>query len=655
MRAQTLGRSPICVVGRDGIPLEMGEARMQRKQRALGRVSVLTLAIATMLAIASTASASGARRPTAAKRSCVSTAHKRSHSAHLHRSHHKAVRCAGRRRKRSVKVPVSLNPFAPTVAQTSPIATAAKRKPPHGQPQPEPTSPEPTSPEPQPGTTLPTAPAGLSAAPGDQRVALSWAASSSSLGVAGYRVYRNGGQVAQATSNSFTDSGLTDGSTYSYYVVAYDTAGGVSSASNTVSATPFSSSVGGSAGPSYYVSTAGNDANAGTQASPWRTIAHAATAAVAGSTVLIEAGSYAEDVKLQVSGAAGSPVSFKANGGEAVNVRSFNVAASHVVIQNLTISGASGHCVTIQPALTDVTIRANQIRSCGADGIHFARPGNPPSSNYTTGSLIAANTISGVGVSNRAANDMTLYANYLTVLGNEMTGSPNDAIDLWGDHITVRGNDIHDISNAVGNHNDAFQSWTGLADGAEGNPVTNLLVEQNRVVNVLGSNAHGFMLEGPGHRNWVVRDNVFANIGSIGMILGINGSGIGSQSLSVYNNTFFNAGPNDAVEFNALDTGVFVNNIVQGGGGLYVAAGAAVTENYNLLSATSINIGAGANDVKAAPGFVNAAAGDFHLVSGSPAVNSGDNGTIVSPVRPADLDGNPVVGIVDRGAYEFQG
>ncbi|MCW3056402.1 MAG: hypothetical protein JWO21_371, partial [Solirubrobacterales bacterium] len=66
-------------------------------------------------------------------------------------------------------------------------------------------------------------------------------------------------------------------------------------------------------------------------------------------------------------------------------------------------------------------------------------------------------------------------------------------------------------------------------------------------------------------------------------------------------------------------------------------------------------IGAGANDVKAAPGFVNAAAGDFHLVSGSPAVNSGDNGTIVSPVRPADLDGNPVVGIVDRGAYEFQG
>ena len=50
----------------------------------------------------------------------------------------------------------------------------------------------------------------------------------------------------------------------------------------------------------------------------------------AGSTVLIEAGSYPEDVKLTVSGTADSPITFAANGSEAVTVRSFNVAASHV-------------------------------------------------------------------------------------------------------------------------------------------------------------------------------------------------------------------------------------------------------------------------------------------------------------------------------------
>jgi hypothetical protein len=402
----------------------------------------------------------------------------------------------------------------------------------------------------------------------------------------------------------------------------------------------------------FYVSTDGSDSNPGTIAAPWRTISYAAAAAGPGATVLIEGGNYAENVKLWASGAAGSPVTLRANGSEVATVRSFNVAASHVAIEDLSITGASGHCVTIQPTLSDVTVRGNQINECGADGIHFARS---TSLAYTKHSLLADNVITAVGTANAAANDMTLYANYLTVQGNDMTGSPNDAIDLWGDHITVRGNYIHDISNVVGNHNDAFQSWTGLFDGAEGNPVTNLLVEQNRVVNVLGGNAHGFMLEGPGHRNWVVRDNVFAGIGSIGMILGINGSGIGSQNLSVYNNTFFNAGPNDVVEFNALDTGVFADNIVQGGGGIYIAAGATVTENYNLLYGTSINVGAGLSDVKASPGFVNASAGDFHLASGSPAINSGDNGTIVSPVRPFDLAGNPVVGIVDRGAYEFQG
>ena len=111
--------------------------------------------------------------------------------------------------------------------------------------------------------------------------------------------------------------------------------------------------------------------------------------------------------------------------------------------------------------------------------------------------------------------------------------------------------------------------------------------------------------------------------------------------------------PNDAVEFNALDTGAFVNNIVQGGGDVWVASGAVVREDYNLFSGAWINVGGGPHDLKANPGFVDAAGGDFHLAVSSPAIDSGDNGTIVSPVRPYDFDGDPVIGIVDRGAYEY--
>ena len=187
--------------------------------------------------------------------------------------------------------------------------------------------------------------------------------------------------------------------------------------------------------------------------------------------MLLRGGSYAEDVTLARSGAPGSPITLQANGSEAVTVRSFNVAASHVAIQNLTISGANAHCVTIQPAFSNVTIKGNHINDCGRDGIHFVRPGDPPSANYTSARAVVGNAISAVGRSDSEANDMTIYANYLTVQGNDMTDTPNDVMDAWGDHLTIAQNNIHDIKNTVGNHNDVFQTWTGLNDGSEGNPV----------------------------------------------------------------------------------------------------------------------------------------------------------------------------------------
>ena len=87
-------------------------------------------------------------------------------------------------------------------------------------------------------TSAPTAPGSLVGSAGDAQVSLSWSASSDNVGVAGYRVFRDGLQVAQSSATSFTDSGLANGTSYSYYVVAFDAAGNVSAASNTVSATP---------------------------------------------------------------------------------------------------------------------------------------------------------------------------------------------------------------------------------------------------------------------------------------------------------------------------------------------------------------------------------------------------------------------------------
>jgi titin len=87
--------------------------------------------------------------------------------------------------------------------------------------------------------TVPVAPTGLLASPGNAQVSLSWSAPSSNGGSAidYYIIYRNGEDVGHPTALSFTDSGLTNGVSYGYTVAAHNAAGtGPQSAS--VPATP---------------------------------------------------------------------------------------------------------------------------------------------------------------------------------------------------------------------------------------------------------------------------------------------------------------------------------------------------------------------------------------------------------------------------------
>jgi chitodextrinase len=81
----------------------------------------------------------------------------------------------------------------------------------------------------------PTTPSNLTATLNKKKVSLTWNPSTDDVGVAGYRVFRDGKLVATVTGTTHSEN-LPGGKhpTASYYVVAFDSAGNVSAASESV-------------------------------------------------------------------------------------------------------------------------------------------------------------------------------------------------------------------------------------------------------------------------------------------------------------------------------------------------------------------------------------------------------------------------------------
>lgn len=93
-------------------------------------------------------------------------------------------------------------------------------------------------------TTAPTAPTSL-AASGTTASAttLSWTASTDNIGVTGYDVYQGTSVIGTTTATSYSVSGLTASTTYTFSVKAKDAAGNVSTTSNAVNVTTLTNTV----------------------------------------------------------------------------------------------------------------------------------------------------------------------------------------------------------------------------------------------------------------------------------------------------------------------------------------------------------------------------------------------------------------------------
>src|SRR5262249_4152459 len=137
----------------------------------------------------------------------------------------------------------------------------------------------------------------------------------------------------------------------------------------------------------------------------------------------------------------------------------------------------------------------------------------------------------------------------------------------------------------------------------------------------------------------------------VGYLLGGSSSGNPNSELYVVNNTLVNDRASAATFLNISPVdptpAVVMNNIFAGAGAVSTQANAALTSNFS-----------------GSPLFVNQAAYDYHLASGSPAINTGTipgaaGGMSLMPayeyLAPSCGETRNLVGGMDIGAYEFGG
>jgi hypothetical protein len=187
-------------------------------------------------------------------------------------------------------------------------------------------------------TQPPTVPASVVATgSSSSQIDLSWTASTDNVGVVGYRIYRGGALLTTANVTSYSDTGLSPSTTYSYQVSAVDAAGNESAKSNSVSATTGGATSQGNVGPIVPVGPVAGLSCSGVTLTPGSSIQNAVNANSTGTTFCLQAGTYARQSVVPKTGNKFIGALGAVLDGQNATARAFDGTASNVVIQNLVI------------------------------------------------------------------------------------------------------------------------------------------------------------------------------------------------------------------------------------------------------------------------------------------------------------------------------
>lgn len=412
-------------------------------------------------------------------------------------------------------------------------------------------------------------------------------------------------------------------------------------------------------GGAYYVSLAGDDDNPGTIGLPWRTIQHAADTLTAGDTVYIRAGTYPERVVPQHSGSAGQVITYAAYPGETAIVDGTSVA------------------VPEYGGLFDLAGR-DYIRVSGLRVIHSEYYGivADNSSYITIDHNYVYDTYSS-GISSWNSNN-------IVVDGNDVVGA---CTGPWQEHISisstdtfeVRYNQIHDVMPGTlgkeglsvkdaSSHGKVYGNrvynlnHVGIYVDAEAEHLFDVEVYRNVVhdIEAMGfslASEQGGLLENIRLYNNVAYDNL------VGLWLSACCTATHPfQEITIVNNTFaYNGrdgwGGGIGIENTQVQNVVIRNNICSQNTYSQMATDPSVLPE---LSADH-NLTDGDRDpefefygvddlVDLSPAFVDPSTGNYHLQSGSPAIDSGS--AVGAPGTDFDGQTRPCGAGYDIGADE---
>ena len=340
-----------------------------------------------------------------------------------------------------------------------------------------------------------------------------------------------------------------------------------------------------------YVATTGSDSNTGTQAKPYKTIAKAAAAAKAGTTVHVAAGTYKGNVSTKTSGTSSNRIRF---------VSDTKWGAKIVGTGTEAMWTNSGNYV-------DIT------------GFDISGPGRHGILNNGSNTLMSNNNIHNITVSGGCTGGGgagIVNANY--------SGSNGDVI----------GNIVHDIGKPGG-----CNGVQGIYSANKGGKIMNNVVYR--------ASSYGIHLWHAATDVLIANNTVFANGSSSmggGIVIGAGDApgGVQVKNTKVINNIVYKNPRSGILQYcysgqSCIGSGnVTANNLVNGNG-----------------SNISLKTGSATATVSTDPKFVSynpTGTGDYRLASGSPAANKGTSSS--APATDIAGTARPKGGAFDIGAYE---